>query len=106
MIFLVAVVCFAVFVIILNMDLISTIVLTLIIATFAIYLALAYRINKIRTINGQKHENEIINAVQMLIDHGNEIIEDKNLKSDQLYSYAISEPCFILVSLYHITVDS
>lgn len=83
MIFLVAVVCFAVFVIILNMDLISTIVLTLIIATFAIYLALAYRINKIRTINGQKHENEIINAVQMLIDHGNEIIEDKNLKSDQ-----------------------
>ncbi len=82
MIFLVVGVC-AVIDITLNLSFIYSMCLILILGTFSMYLALAWKVNKIRTLNGEKHENEIKNTVQMLIDHGNKFAQENELKPQE-----------------------
>jgi hypothetical protein len=49
------------------------------IGLLTVYPVLAWNIKKVRTLNGEKHENEIKNAVQMLIDHGKRFFLENEL---------------------------
>lgn len=83
LIFLVAASGIVIFDFILNLGFIYSLGMTLVAAMLIIYLALAWKINKIRTLNGEKHENDIKNAVQMSIDHGKKFLEENELKPEE-----------------------
>ena len=77
--FLIVLGCVLLFKIYLNLSEVHSMFLTLIIGILTVYPVLAWKVNKVRTLNGKKHENDIKNAVQMLIDHGKGCIEENGL---------------------------
>ncbi len=77
--FLIVLGCVLLFKIYLNLSEVNSMFLTLIVGLLTVYPVLVWNIKKVRTLNGEKHENDIKNAVQMLIDHGKRFLEEDEL---------------------------
>ncbi|MBF4474905.1 MULTISPECIES: DUF2207 domain-containing protein [Methanobacterium] len=71
--------CFSIFVIYLNFSLFNTILGTVIVSIPSFYLYLVWIITKRRKTAGEEYNNDLKILIQEIIDHGAELIYEKNL---------------------------
>ncbi len=72
--------CFVIFVIYLNFSLFNTILGTIIVSIPIFYLFIVWIITKRRKAAGEEYNNDLKILIQEIIDHGTELVYDKNLE--------------------------